>query len=82
VTSMGTLQMFVTLLILGGGAIAIAFCLLGIALRWLLRFKRDGGDNVVFTVYLLFLILGAGFLTTAVVGVSIASVEGSHLMPG
>jgi hypothetical protein len=79
---MGTLEMFVTLVLLGGGTLAVAFVLIGIALRWLLRFKRDGGDNVVFTVYLLALVLGAGFFGVAAVGVTLASVQGSHIMPG
>ncbi len=81
-SSMGTLQMFVTLVLLGGGTLAMSYLFLGIAFRWLLRFRRDGGDSLVFTVYLLALILGAGFFTVATVGVSIASVEGSHIMPG
>jgi hypothetical protein len=79
---MGTLEMFVTLVVLGGGTLALAYVFLGIAFRWLLRFKRDGGDGLIFTVYLLALVLGAGFFTVAAVGVTIASVQGSHIMPG
>lgn len=76
--SMGTLQLFVTLFILGGGALLLSFLFLGIAVRWLLRFRRDGGDRMVFTVYVLFVVLGAGFFTTAVVGVTISAVLGSR----
>ena len=80
-SSMGVLQMLVTLVLLGGTALVLSFLFLGVALRWLWRFKRDGGDNLVFLVCLLFVILGAGFFTTAVVGVTISSVQGAHL-PG
>jgi hypothetical protein len=80
-SSMGVLQMLITLVLLGGTALVLSFLFLGVALRWLWRFKRDGGDRVVFLVYLLFVILGAGFFTTAVVGVTISSVQGTHV-PG
>jgi hypothetical protein len=81
VSSMGVLQMLVTLVLLGGIALVVSFLFLGVALRWLWRFKRDGGDRLVFVLYLLFVILGAGFFTTAVVGVTISSVQGTHV-PG
>lgn len=81
-SAMGTLQMFVTLVLLGGTGIALGLIFLGIAFRHLLRFRRDGGDRLIFTVYLLAILLGASFFTVAAVGVTIASVQGSHIMPG
>jgi hypothetical protein len=79
---MGTLEMFTTLVLFGGAALVLTFVFLFAGFRHLRRFRRAGGDRLITLVYALVMVLAGGFFAVGVVGVTIASVEGSHLMPG